>query len=84
MPSQEGNDALWNLSITQIVMQLDHPIAQAFEHYPICFLALPLGTEKRAAQCLMLVINLLVLLISQYRINQLQHARIGLGQCLTG
>src|SRR5690606_732488 len=80
MPGQKGDDALGNLSISQIVMQLDYPGAQTLKYCPIRFLALPLGTEQRATQCLMLVIHLLALLISQYRVHQLQHTRIGLGQ----
>ncbi|MCY1300316.1 hypothetical protein D9M70_498770 [compost metagenome] len=80
MPRQKSDDALWNLTVAQIVMQLDHPGAQALKHSPIGFLALPLGAEERAPQSFMLVIDLLVVLIGEHRVNQLQHAHIGLRQ----
>ncbi|MNJ71023.1 hypothetical protein D3C77_675230 [compost metagenome] len=79
---QEGNNALRDLSMAQVVMQLDHPGTQALKHGPIGLLPLPLGAKQRTTQGFVLVIHFLVLLVGQDRVDQLQHACIAFWQYL--
>ena len=69
MPGQESDDAFWNLSISQIVMQFDYPGTQMLKHRPICFLMLPLRAEQGATKHFMLIVHFLTLLVGQYRIH---------------